>query len=192
MPQDLSRRRFMSGALSAVALLWAAPAVAQMALPLESPIATALINGDNDTLRRMLLSGTDPNSRDTNRQPLIILAARNGLGTGMDLLLDNRARVDELDPFGNTALMWTADRGHADMTARLLAAGARPNLQNNQGVTALMRAAKEGHGKIVELLLAAGADPKATDYTGRGPLSWAREGRSRAVVRTLEAAGAAD
>ncbi len=202
MPSDLSRRQFLVAGLSAG--LAAGLAVALLAgsgfgvlaapnnLPLEAPSATALLKGDNDALHRMLLSGTDPNTRDTERQPLIVLAARNGLGAGVDLLLSNRARVDELDAFGNTALMWAADRGHTDIVRRLLGAGANPNLQNNQGTTALIRAAKEGQAQAVEALLEAGADVTRTDYTGRGALTWAQDGRSRRIIRVLEAAGARD
>lgn len=197
MPSDLSRRQFLVAGLSAglaVALLAGGgfAALAANNLPLESPSATALLKGDNDALLRMLLSGTDPNTRDTERQPLIVLAARNGLSAAVDILLSNRARVDDLDAFGNTALMWAADRGHTAIVQRLLSAGANPNLQNSQGTTALIRAAKEGNAEAAEALLEAGADITRTDYTGRGALTWAQDGRSRRVIRMLEAAGARD
>lgn len=194
MPSRLSRRQFMVTALAALVLAGTGfrELAASNNLPLESPSATALLKGDNDALLRMLLAGTDPNNRDTQRQPLIVLAARNGLDAAVDILLDNRARVDELDAFGNTALMWAADRGHTDIVRRLLRAGANPNLQNNQGTTALIRAAKEGQAQAVEALLEAKADITRTDYTGRGALTWARDGRSRRIVRVLEEAGARD
>lgn len=193
-----SRPSFVSSALCATAAvvgvlaLGPTPAQAEVQLHLQNPAITTMLSNDIDKFDRMIRTETPVNLTDTDGQPLILLAARNGLEKAVEILIRQGARVDYADPHGNTALMWAADQGHDRIVERLLAAGANPNLQNRQGLTPLIRAARNGQRMVVDLLLKHGADVSITDYTGRGPLSWARDGRSPAVERTLENAGAVD
>jgi len=79
-----------------------------------------------------------------------------------------------------TALMWAAAEGHADVVKALLASGADPNRQARQttiddrkhadhptgGFSALMFAVRNGHEEVVRALAAGGADLKATNGDG--------------------------
>jgi len=168
------------------------PAVAEMQLHLTAPVVQVLLQRDWDGLRRQLMSGTSPNTRDTDGQPLLVIAARRGLTPAVPILLDQGAHIDQPDDFGNTALIWAADQGYEGMVRDLLAAGADINHANREGVTALMRAAKADWPQVVRLLLDEGADPELTDYTGRGPLAWARDNGARSAARVLEQAGVRD
>ena len=58
------------------------------------------------------------------------------------------------------------DRGHTNIVAQLLAAGADVNATHNDGYTALIFASYVGHAEIVAQLLAAGADVNATNDDG--------------------------
>jgi ankyrin repeat protein len=168
------------------------PAQAEMQLHLQNPAIAAMLSNDIDQFDRMVRTDTSVNLTDTEGQPLILLAARNGVEKAVEILIREKARVDFADPNGNTALMWAADQGHDHIVQRLLKAGANPNVQNRQGLTPLIRAARNGQRTVIDLLLARGADVSITDYTGRGALSWARDGRSPAIIRVLEQAGAVD
>lgn len=171
-----------------VLLAVASPARADMDLPLESPIVRTMMNQNWDELKRAFLGGTNVNGTDNSKQPLIVLAARNNLIPAIDIMLDQRAKVDQPDPFGNSALLWAADQNNVEIVDRLIKAGANINLQNRQGVTALMRASEKGSVAAVEKLLKAGADVTLNDYTGRDALSWAQAGGNGKIQRLLEKA----
>jgi len=71
------------------------------------------------------------------------------------------------DTEGLTLLHWAADRGQAELAARLLER--EPGLldvQDSEGQTALHYAASCGHPALVELLLRAGADTALLDSDG--------------------------
>lgn len=61
-------------------------------------------------------------------------------------------------PFGHTALWWTASNGNWELTRDLLQAGADPDIADADGYTPLIVAAQEGHDECVRVLLAFGAD----------------------------------
>lgn len=152
----------------------------------------AIERRDAELLQRQLMQGADPNTKLANGTPLIVLAGRQGFLRAVDLLLEHRARVDEADRGGNTALMWAAELGHVEIIERLLQAGAHINRPNRDGLTPLIRAVQQGQTRAVEVLLSRGADPNITDYTGRSPMLWAKESRSRAIERLLREAGGID
>lgn len=78
--------------------------------------------------------------------------------------------------------------GSPEVIRRLLAAGARPNLQPETGGNALYFAVKFGNVEAVEALLEAGADPAVRDPFGRPVLYSAVERPLKGVVaRLLEA-----
>ncbi|MBQ9389089.1 MAG: ankyrin repeat domain-containing protein, partial [Synergistaceae bacterium] len=53
---------------------------------------------------------------------------------------------------GETALVWAAKKGYAEVAELLLKHGAGVNAKDKQGYTALMRAAKKGHADVAKLL----------------------------------------
>jgi ankyrin repeat protein len=104
----------------------------------------------------LLARGADPNRRMTYHSPV-----------------DGRVEV------GVVALMVCRS---AAAVETLLAAGADPNVSDNQGSTPLMRAALAAGPEAVALLLKAGANPAAKDAAGRTAadrvkqrLSWHKE-----------------
>jgi len=68
---------------------------------------------------------------------------------------------------GWSPLHLAARAGHAAFCLRLLANGARLNLQDNEGYTALAWAAKNGHAEVCQLLLSAGADVTLKNKQGK-------------------------
>src|SRR5438105_4623887 len=86
---------------------------------------------------------------------LMIAASRGDYPTAERLV--NACDVNARDQFGNTALIYAAAGGHADVLRLLLRAGADPALRNEAGADALERATSAGHGDAAALLLSAGS-----------------------------------
>jgi cytohesin len=81
-------------------------------------------------------------------------------------------------------------RGDVQEVARLLAAGADPNVKDLDGHTPLHYAAEQCRADIAELLLKHGADPNARDNQGETPLHIAVWMRCKAVAELLLRHGA--
>jgi len=81
-------------------------------------------------------------------------------------------------------------RGDVEEVARLLAAGADPNVKDLDGKTPLYYAAEQCNADIAELLLRHGADPNAKNVRGETPLHRAVWERCGAVVELLLRRGA--
>lgn len=84
--------------------------------------------------------------------------------------LDRRAKPDEMDSHGETALIKAADLGLEDIVRLLLERRAKVNRAAKQSKkTPLMFPAAKGHAGIVRLLLDSKADVNAADKGGRRP-----------------------
>ena len=69
------------------------------------------------------------------------------------------------------------------MAQALIQAGAKPNLQDNQGTTALMIAATYGNSVLADALQKAGADPNQTNKLGQTAYAIARDKHTAAIDR---------
>jgi ankyrin repeat protein len=111
----------------------------------------------------------------------LIAASRAGRLDAVKLLLEAGAAVNAADTLQDqTALMWAAAEGHADIVSALLEGRADPNrgarvtaIKKREhadhptgGLTALMFAVRNGHEEIARTLIQAGADVKAANGDG--------------------------
>jgi ankyrin repeat protein len=127
----------------------------------------------------------------------------------------NRADVNAREGwYGQTALMWAAAEGHADVVRLLLEAGAKVDERSREidrpesydewqqgsvvypdiprgGLTALQFAAREGHLEVVQALIDGGADLDAVDAEGKTALLYATLNDHLDVAALLLDAGAA-
>ena len=88
-------------------------------------------------------------------------AARTGDLDVVELLLDRGADVNSADTWrGQTALMWAAAEGHAEVIPAMLSYGADVTARSAKGWTALLFAVRQGQIDVVQTLLEAGADVK--------------------------------
>lgn len=92
---------------------------------------------------------------------------------------------------GYSPLQFAAGNGQAEMTRRLLAAGAETEYRDHNGDRALLWAAARGRAATVELLLAAGSPADSIDDPyGQTPLIRAAAGNHLEVVQALLRHGA--
>lgn len=125
------------------------------------------VEGDVDTLKRLMAEGVDVNAANAYGYTALHYAAGNGRLEAMQLLLDAGANVHAVcQPFGRTVLMQAAGRGGADAVKLVLTAGPRLEDRDNDGRTALMVAALAGDKDAAFALVEAGADARATDTHG--------------------------
>lgn len=130
----------------------------------------------------------------TNSEKASIKAAKNGdLDTLTALLQSDKSLLHARDSDGSTALHCAAWKGHRDVVAFLLAAGANVHAHNNNnhwGTTPLHAAAHANHTAIVQLLIDAGADVNAKDMNDKTPLYHTTFHNATAAAKILAKHGA--
>src|SRR5512140_3579929 len=73
--------------------------------------------------------------------PLAAAVKAGQRGAAIDMIAKKSADVNAAEVDGSTALLWAANGNDADLVARLLKAGANPNVRNLLGSTPLAEAA---------------------------------------------------
>ena len=84
----------------------------------------------------LLGKGADANARDNRGSTPLVLASNLGFAEGVDLLIQNGARVDESGVTGETPLIAAVHRRDLAMMRVLLKAGANPERTDNTGRSA--------------------------------------------------------
>jgi uncharacterized protein len=146
-----------------------------------TPLLQASRSGDAPLIDVLLKARASVSLSHPDGETPLIAASRAGRLHAVRLLLEAGAAVNAADTLQDqTALMWAAAEGHADIVAALLAAGADANrgarvtaLKKREhadhptgGLTALMFAVRNGHAAIARTLMQAGADVNATNGDG--------------------------
>ena len=125
----------------------------------------------------------------TPSEKQFIQAAKKGeLGTLQTLVAADPALLNARDRDGSTALHCATWKGHREVVAFLLAAGASVNAHNENdhwGTTPLHAAAHANHTAVAQLLLDAGADVNARDINGQTPLFHTTFHKATAVAKLL-------
>ena len=142
-----------------------------------TPLSLACTNGNAAIVELLLASGADPNASLPGGESPLMTAARTGVLAAVKVLLSHGAAVDaKEEKRGQTALIWAAAEGHAEVVEALVAAGADIRTRLASGFTPLLFAARDGRSDVVRVLLKAGADVnepvpagKRLGYGGRLP-----------------------
>lgn len=120
----------------------------------------------------------------------IIKAAKSGqIERVKALLAGDAALVHARDKDGSTPLHCATWKGHQEIVALLLEAGADVNAQNSNepwGTTPLHAAAHANQAAIAQLLIEHGADVNAWDMNGKSPLHHTTFHKAKAVAKLLE------
>jgi ankyrin repeat protein len=123
-----------------------------------------------------------------------IKAAKKGDLDAIRALLNiDKTVIEARDTDGSTALHCATWKGHREVVAFLLTAGADVRAENSNdhwGTTPLHAAAHANQAAIVRMLIDAGADVNAKDGSGRTPLAHTAFHKATAAAKALAAAGA--
>ena len=169
-----------------------------------SPLVTACMNGDTETIKILLDAKADPNpeiNSEFNEPPLCAVALMNKL-EGVKLLVDAGASLDFrfygsydwIHDVGGSALCKAASHGYDTIVEYLIAVGADLNIRSLRGKTALMEAATyndsgcrsvEGKVKCAQLLIKAGSDIHAKSAHGMSALEYAAINNDRIIMEML-------
>ncbi|KAK6358105.1 hypothetical protein TWF730_007460 [Orbilia blumenaviensis] len=149
------------------------------------------LEGDEGLLTLLPKDGAKPDARDVRDRIPLSLAAENGHGAVVKILLEAGAELDtKCDSHGQTPLSWAAANGREAVVKILLEAGAELDTKSKSGQTPLSWAAQYGYEVVVKILLEAGAELDTKSKSGQTPLSWAAANGREAVVKILLEAGA--
>jgi ankyrin repeat protein len=134
----------------------------------ETALHIVTARRDLTWMQFLLAKGANPNARNSRGATPLQLAVGMGFAEGTELLVQQRARVDEPDAAGETALIAAVHRRDTGIMRLLLKAGANPDRADNSGRSARDYAALEGHGNPLLAEIEANAKPKAAQGQSRG------------------------
>lgn len=128
-----------------------------------TPLSLACTNGNAAMVELLLAAGADAGAPLPGGETPLMTASRSGSVAAVRALLARGAAVDARDERrGQTALIWAAAEGHADVVQALIAAKADVNQRLPSGFTPLLFAVREGRLDVVRTLLEAGASANDT------------------------------
>lgn len=157
----------------------------------RTPLYKAVMRGHLDRATELLNYGADlEGGSDHHGWAALHTAVLAGDAAMTQLLCHHGACCDGRDRAGQTSLHYAVSKGHVDVAAALLGAGADPNLLT-KGETPLCRATAQGSLPIAKLLISWGANvslPSAR-YFGAFPVHLAAMGDYRAMLELLLASG---
>jgi ankyrin repeat protein/type II secretory pathway predicted ATPase ExeA len=138
-----------------------------------------------DVEQQLRKPGAAIDATDEKGNSALILATIANAAAVVELLLDQKANVNQPNLTGDTALSYAAWNGQATILASLLENGAKPNTKNHEGRTALINASINGNVRCVHRLLKNGANVNARTVDNRTALSAAVWNGHLAVARAL-------
>ena len=133
-------------------------------------VVQAVIEDDFQTLRRSTKRKKIAKDGEPVGKFTLVKWVKEGDAEKVRRVLAIGGKPDQADEYKQTALMWAAQLGHADIANILLDKGANPNKTLNNGRTALMLAVEGGHARIAKSLLDYGAHASVTDKDGETAL----------------------
>jgi ankyrin repeat protein len=157
---------------------------------LSADLVTAIRNGDDSAIRKLLDGGADVNARDVAGNTPLILAAFYAGPECVELLLKRGAEVNAANKAGVTAMIRAAT--NFEKTRLLVAAGAHVRVRTaGLGNTPLILACRPaGNSRTVKLLLDRGADAREANNFGATPIMAAAASGDVEIAKLLLDRGA--
>lgn len=147
-------------------------------------LLTAILTDDAPQVQMLLKEGVDPNIREVDRGPALVMAVQEeSVKSVRELLASPKLEVDAVNKRGETALMMAALIGQTETVGMLIEKGAT---LDPDGWTPLHYAASSGKVGVIEKLIEAGADKNARSPNGTTPMMMAvRRGNLTAYQKLL-------
>ncbi|MFP4509639.1 MAG: ankyrin repeat domain-containing protein [Spirochaetaceae bacterium] len=159
----------------------------------DDEFARVVSDGDAELAELFLQLGMSVDTVNSSGVPVLNLAVRGGHVHVVEMLLAKNVNVNAISSDrGNTALVESSGHGMTQLTRRLLAAGAEPDIRTKSGQTALMLAVAEGHVEDAKTLLKAGADPDIKDKLGMSARKYAELFNNDVLFRLMDTAVRSD
>ncbi|XP_078347045.1 uncharacterized protein LOC144632297 [Oculina patagonica] len=149
-------------------------------------LLNSAIQGGNVTIIEMVLArGLDVNSKNSDGDTPLMIAALSGKIEAVNYLLDKGADLSLTGEYGRNSLHWASQGGNVAIIETMLSRGLDVNSKNSNGNTPLMIAALSGKMEAVSYLLDKGADLSLTGQYKRNSLHWASRGGNVAIIETM-------
>lgn len=140
----------------------------------QSPLINAVAHRNPALVKLLLDNGADLNLACKNGKTAFRVSIQNRWDKSQidyevrNLLLGAGVKLDTVDSYGDTTLMFAVSASDAETVEQLLKTGVSVNAQNKSGETALIKASQRTAIEIVELLLKYDADVNAVADEGSG------------------------
>ena len=124
-----------------------------------TPFFFSILGGNSNLVKYLVTRGADPNELDDDRISVLQWATLNNHVEVLDLLLAGGAKVNHVDNYGMTPLLYAASvyYGDTEIMRKLVAAGADLSVKNKQGQSPVELARSYGHQSMADLLAAKSA-----------------------------------
>lgn len=154
----------------------------------ETPLMTTANESRQRVFRVLVDAGADLTKRTSSfyGETVMHRAAHDGCDSCVILLIEKKVDVNLRDSVGRTPLLFAVTMNQTTIAARLLIAGADPNLAVLNGFSPLMEATRQKNVGMIRLLLAHGASSEQHDDNGQSAMSIAKENSDRQIQSILE------
>ncbi len=154
-------------------------------------IIQAARDGDEEMVRKLLVSGADIEAAQVSTQRHVLAeAAIQGHQEVVDLPVEEGCPLDCVDTEGNTAVDHACQRGHLAIAKSLISKGALIDTAGLKGQSALQLATHALHPNVVMLLIQHQANVNVRDASFRTPLHIAASKGNVAMCNYLLTEGA--
>ncbi len=159
----------------------------------STPLHWAIAENQDQIVPLLLDHGAKPNAVDSDGEPILVYATRQGNVDVIRSLIQHGADVNATDKKGFAPLHWAVQKKDLSRAEILIANKAQIDAKTSDGYTPLTLAMFDGSEPMVKLLLDNHAD--ANMETGPAnnrhmPLIWAIQGRHTQIVQLLLEHGA--
>lgn len=135
----------------------------------ETALHIVTARRDTTWISYLIAKGANVNARDGRGVTPLMLACNLGFQDGVEVLIANRARVDEPTATGETPLITAVHRRDLGMMRALLQAGADPDRADNSGRSARDYAMLDGKGSQLVSTIEANAKSRQQRQSTYGP-----------------------
>ncbi len=141
----------------------------------EIPLFTAIASEENETVKQLIISGFNVNTKDKNNQTALHVAVEHGNLEIIKFLLERGAKVNLKSKHNRTPLLMIDEFSEdeeilIEIVNLLIAKGADVNIRDKSKKTALMLVCYEENFEAAKILLEAGANPHLKDEDGETAL----------------------